>query len=234
MPSKISETDYKIIREVPLFVGMDDESFDQIVTCSTVRAYDRGNTVFMQGEDADAFFVVLDGWLKVFRIRENGEEIVIEIFSRGESVAEAAVFATHEYPASCQAVENCRVLRIPADRLLDQIRRVPDIGIAMLASTSRHLHMLIREIEEIRGMSSTQRVAQFLLSLGVENGGTMTVRMPFEKNLIANRLAMTPYSLSRAFSRLKDYGVYINQATAEIRDVPALKALVAREARARC
>ncbi|PLX37833.1 MAG: cyclic nucleotide-binding protein [Hyphomicrobiales bacterium] len=224
--------DFETVQKSTVFSGVDEESLQELLRGAAVRSYERGQMIFVQGDPADAFFVVLEGWLKIFRVRESGEEIVIHVFSRGDSIAEAAAFTSGLYPASCEAVSDCRVLRVPADRLLDRIRRVPDIAIAMLASTSMHLHSLIREIEEIRGMSGTQRVAQFLLSLGDEANGQMIVRMPFEKNLIANRLAMTPYSLSRAFSKLRDFGVRIDHSTAEISDVSALRALIAREQRA--
>ncbi len=231
--NRIDGSDYEIVRNAPMFRTLEADCMDHLIATSTVKSFERGSILFLQGEPADAFYIVLEGWLKVFRMRETGEEFVIEIFSRAESVAEAAVFASGEYPASCEAVDNCRVLRIPGDRLLQLIRETPEVGIAMLASTSRHLHTLVREIEEIRGMSSTQRVAQFLLSLGMPRNGSMVVRMPFEKNLIANRLAMTPYSLSRAFSRLKDFGVKVDQSKALISNVAALRALVAQDARER-
>jgi hypothetical protein len=55
--------------------------------------------------------------------------------------------------------------------------------------------------------------------------------LPYDKALIAGRLGMQPESLSRAFARLKQIGVHIEQNIAIIDDVGRLRHYVGSEQR---
>jgi CRP-like cAMP-binding protein len=106
------------------------------------------------------------------------------------------------------------------------IRESPDIALAMLASTSRHLHRLVKQIEQLKARTGTQRVAEFLAGLCPIEDGACTIGLPYDKALIAGRLGMKPESLSRAFARLREVGVVIDHNTAAISDVSALRGFV--------
>ena len=66
-----------------------------------------------------------------------------------------------------------------------------------------------------------QRVAEFLLDLAAGDGAC-TVALPYNKTLIAGRLGMKPESLSRAFAKLRELGVRVNQSSAAISSVSRL------------
>ena len=66
-------------------------------------------------------------------------------------------------------------------------------------------------------------VAEFLSSLCKEHAGVSRISLPYDKALIAGRLGMQPESLSRAFARLKQIGVHVDQNTAMIDDLGRLR-----------
>jgi CRP-like cAMP-binding protein len=153
----------------------------------------------------------------------SGGEAVVAVFTRGQSFAEAAAFVGGRFPASGEAVTDGRLLRLQSGNLLRLIRQNPDVGLAMLASTSMHLHMLVQQIEQLKAHTGAQRVAEFLSSLCPVQAGSCTIGLPYDKALIAGRLGMQPESLSRAFARLKPIGVHIEHNTAMIDDVARLR-----------
>ena len=159
--------------------------------------------LFRQGDPATAFFIVIDGWVKLYRITPSGEETVIHILTKGGSFAEAVAFTGNRYPATAEAVSDARVARVPADHVVRCIRESPDIALAMIASTSQHLHHLVQQVEQLKAQSGVQRVAEFLASLSMAKQGKCAIALPYDKVLIAARLGLTPESLSRAFARLK-------------------------------
>ncbi len=229
MPIGIRDGDLTIIRETALFNGIDETTFDVILDDAVVHELSRGETVFLQGDRADAFYVVLDGWVKLFRLTPAGEEAIVNVFTRGQSFAEAAAFTGGRFPVSSEAVTDCRLLYIPVSRLFEKIREEPEVGLALLASTSRHLHVLVQQIEQLKAHTGAQRVAEFLVELCPPVNGKCTIVLPYDKALIAGRLGMKPESLSRAFQRLRDYGVKVASNKAEISDVAQLRRLVDEE-----
>lgn len=229
MQLPISTTDCKVVRETALLGGLSDAALRNIISDSSAHQFSRGQTLFTQGDNADAFFVVLEGWIKLFRLTTSGTEAVIGIFTRGQNFAEAAAFTGGVYPVSGEAVTDSRLLRVSARRLFERIRESPEIGLAMLASTSQHLHLLVRQIEALKAHTGAQRIAEFLLELSPSANGRCVVDLPYDKALIAARLGMKPESLSRAFNRLADYGVSIVQRQAIIEDVERLQDFAERE-----
>ncbi|MEZ5840946.1 MAG: Crp/Fnr family transcriptional regulator [Hyphomicrobiales bacterium] len=221
--------DVEVILGTAIFGGLTAENLDRLLEDAVVRTVNRGETLFLQGDPADAFYVMLDGWVKIYRMTPAGEEAVVGVFTRGQSFAEAAAFTKGSFPASGEAVTDGRVLIVAARHLFDRITASPEIGLSMLASTSVHLHMLVRQIEQLKAHTGAQRVAEFLLQLCSALTGNCTIELPYDKALIAGRLGMKPESLSRAFQRLKEFGVRIDQNKAAIRDIGALRDFVDQE-----
>ena len=215
---------WSILKASALFSGMPAEDAHTLVGNQTPRVYGKGVTLFRQGEPAAAFFVILSGWVKVYRITPDGIEVVLHVFTTGESFAEAAMFLGGRYPATAETVTPARLLRIEAAVFRARILERPELSLAMLASASSQLKSLIGQIEQIKVRSAPQRIAQFIIGLAPGNAdGPAKIEFPFEKNLLANRLGMKPESFSRALSRLKPYGVTVDKDAVSIADLGRLR-----------
>ena len=214
--------DWQIVRSTPLFGALPQETALSIVGNQAVRSYEKGFSLFQQGEPAVSFFVVLDGWVKLFRIAPDGQEAVVAVFRRGETFAEAALFLGGVYPVSAEVVAPSRLLRVDGTVLRQRIREQPDVALSMLASASYHLKALVEQIEHIKLLSAPQRVADFLIRLCPAHEGGCTIELPYEKALIASRLGMKPESLSRALAKLRPLGVGVDREHVSIVDVDLL------------
>lgn len=220
------ETLRSFLRKAPLFAGLGDEEFDEITAGVREIAVERGRALFSRGDPAHVFYVVIEGWVKVFRTTVAGEEAVIGIFTRGQSFAEIAALARDVYPADGEAVTDARLVVVPVDRIVSGIARDPNLALTMLASVCRHVHRLVDEIEQVKGLSGIQRVAEFLIAQSPVAEGACTIRLPYEKTLIASKLGMKAESLSRVFQRLRAYGVVIKREMAVIDAVESLHDII--------
>jgi len=139
---------------------------------------------------------------------------VVGVFTRGRGFGEAAAFRSDVYPVSAEAVTDCGLVQVPAAHLLDLMQRRPEVCVGILTATFAHLHALVEQVEQLKAQTGAQSVAQFLLSLAPRDSGACTVTLPYDKVLIAGRIGMKPESLSRAFGRLKSFGVTVSWAAA--------------------
>lgn len=196
---------------------------DTLLDRSTWHSYDRGETLFLHGETARSIHIMIDGWVKLYRVASNGGETVVSVFTRGESFGEAVAFKNNQYPVSAEAVTACHVIQVPSSALLDMMRKDPDVSVSILASTFTHLHSLVSQLEQLKAQTGAQRVAEFLLEFCEEESGSSMVTLPYDKVLIAGRLGMKPESLSRAFAKLKPLGVRISRNHATIDDIERLR-----------
>ncbi|WP_112310163.1 Crp/Fnr family transcriptional regulator [Pseudogemmobacter bohemicus] len=190
-----------------------------------VRKLRRGQALFHHGDTAQAIHIVTEGWVKLYRIAPNGTEAVVGVMTRGQSFGEPIALRRAAYPVSAEATTVAEVLAVPAQGFLDLLHAHPETAISVLSATFLHLQGLVEQIEQLKARSGAQRVAEFLLELCPEGATTATVTLPYDKALIAGRLGMKPESLSRAFARLRDFGVSVTQTSAAIASVTALQAL---------
>lgn len=203
--------------------SLPEQHVETLLNCAHFRRFDRGETLFIQDENATVVHLVIDGWVKLYRVAPNGSEAVVSVFTRGESFGEAIALRGGNYPVSAEAVTACDLMMIPASALISMMKKDPEVCVTILAATFTHLHSLVAQLEQLKAQTGAQRVAEFLLSLaGAEKGGC-TVTLPYDKVLIAGRLGMKPESLSRAFGRLKIAGVKVAKNHAEIADLDRLR-----------
>ena len=220
MKTKDRET---IARTSRLLRSLQEGDVDSLLAASSWKSYDRGETLFLQGERANAIHVVIDGWVKLYRIAPNGSETVVNVFTKSGSFGEAVALRAAPYPVSAEAVTECQMLHIPSDALTSQIRHDPEFGISVLAATFQHLNSLVSQLEQLKARTGVQRVADFLLEQCNGTTGSCVVNQPYEKVLIAGLLGMKPESLSRAFSKIRAAGVKVVGAHAAIEDIDRLR-----------
>ncbi len=223
MSKPVSGEELALIRGTALFGGLKAEQLRALLDASQVQQAASGEVLFMQDDPVDACYILLDGWVKLYRLNQFGDEAVVAVFNRGQSFAEAAVFSMKRYPVAAETVTKARLLRVPGTILHEKVCENPEFALSMLASTSRHLQGLIAQIEQLKINTGTQRVARFLASLCPVDEGSCTIGLPYDKALIAGRLGMKPESLSRAFSRLRAIGVRVDHGAAAIASVEKLR-----------
>jgi CRP/FNR family transcriptional regulator, dissimilatory nitrate respiration regulator len=226
----MTNDDWAILSRAPLFLAMGPEITRSLIGSRVPRSYERGERIFQQGDPADAFFFVCEGWVKLFRQREDGGEIVVATFTAGQTFAEAAMFLGGRYPASAEAVSPTRVLRVDGAVLRRAILNQPQLAFDMLAAAFVHLKQLVEQIEQLKAQSAPQRIADFLLDQVTAPAGSAEIALPYEKALIANRLGMQPESFSRALARLRGVGVTVARDNVHIKDTRKLAEFAARPA----
>ena len=220
MPLTFAEQ--QIIQMNPLFGGLPVETLKTIFDHNSPANYTKKSLLFQEGDRADHFYLVIDGLVKLYRSSLDGHEAVISVFGKGQTFAECAMFMGASFPVSAEVVSNARLLRIKGATMRRVVHDDPDIAFTMLASASRHLKMMVDQIEQMKVHTGPERVAEFLLGLSSSSTGVITVNLPFEKTLIANTLGMKPESFSRALAKLREVGVITNGDHVMISDVSAL------------
>ena len=215
---------YQVARKSLLLAGLPEDAAKAILERARVRETERGSTVFLQGERAAAVYIVVEGWVKLYRIAPNGAEAVVGVFTKGHSFGEAVAFTHDAYPVSAECATDCTLIRIETDAILRMVRDKPEFALSLLSATFAHLHRLVAQIEQLKAQTGAQRVAEFLLELVPDDAsGQMDVTLPYDKVLIAGRLGMKPESLSRAFAKLREHGVKVKQNRAVIDDLDSLR-----------
>ncbi len=227
MLSAPTADDLNVVRRINVFRGLNPLMFERLIATAGTLTLKEHQVVFRQSDPATAFFIVIAGWVKLYRLTIAGDEAVIQVFTKGDSFAEAAALTGDPYLATAEAVSDARVVRIPAEHVVKCIRGMPEIALAMIASTSQHMQHLVQQVEQLKAQTGLQRLAEFLAWLCPLDGDKCTIALPYDKALIAGRLGLKPESLSRAFARLRSVGVIVHASHIVVRDPHKLSELAA-------
>ncbi len=206
----ITEEISTFLRGLTFFAKLDEGTLNAFVKSGRLCKYSKKRNIFMQGDEADRLFVVLSGWVKLFRETVDGEEAVVALFTRGDVFGEAAIFGNAGYPFSAEAAEETRILEIPSPTLREQALANHEVMSRIMNSMSREMRNLQMENEHLALMSAPQRVGCLILQLSsgmVGKGGTFS--FPYDKSLAASRLGMQAETFSRALAQLKPVGVMV-------------------------
>lgn len=225
----IDPHDEAAVRAAPMFSALPPATLDALLAQAELQTLPRRAVLFEQDERATAFYLVLEGWVKLFRWTVGGDEAVVGVFKRGDCIAEVPCLTNAAYPVSAEAVTDARLLAVPARSIVELTRSSPEICLSMIASISLRLRTLVDQIEELKARTGPQRLANFLVELAPVSQGPCTIALPYEKLIIAGALGMKPESLSRAFQRLQDVGVRTSQGAVAVSDVARLSEFAGRE-----
>ena len=81
--------DLRIASRIAVFSCLKPETIDRLIAPATIVTLEHGDCLFHQGDPAAAFFIIVDGWVKLYRITMGGDEAIIHILTKGESLAES-------------------------------------------------------------------------------------------------------------------------------------------------
>jgi CRP-like cAMP-binding protein len=208
MAASLTPSDSALFAKAPLYNALPPTARADLLERCRVRNLVRGECLFQQGDLAETLFMVLEGWIKVFRLSAEGGEVVLHVFHAGETFAEPAAFGLGRYPATAEAATSGRVLVIPAAALMAEVDRSPGLAMKIIATLSQRLHGLIADTESRHFHSTAHRVGAFLLDCApATSSQTASFDLPYDKALVAARLGMTPESFSRALAKLKPHAV---------------------------
>ncbi len=221
--TELSPKDRALVRNAALFQRLSERTLRAMLAGSSPRAVARGTTLFLQNEPADRFYLVLDGWVKLYRVTLGGVESVINVVAPGETFAEAAMFASARFPVTAEAATDCRLISIGRAAFTRALESDPGAVMAMLASLSMRLRFHVHQIEQLQVQSTAQRVGDFLLRFCPAGPGNATFELPFDKSLVARRLGMKPETFSRALAKLRAIGVETHGATISVDDLDRLR-----------
>jgi len=217
-----SAEDLEILKSLPFFSGLDVPDIKALEPSIGIVCAQAGQQLFEQGNESNAFFVVLSGWLLLARCDQDGNRTAIKLIGPGESCAEPTLVEGARYPVSGEIVAPARIARIATSYVRNLIVERPGLGIAIISSTYRHLQGLLDRIEQGEGWPPHRRVAAFLLSYSRNKGQGQSFRFPLEQRLIAESLGMTASTFSRALAQLESVGVASNRGQITIDDPCAL------------
>ena len=167
------------------------------------KAVPAGGYLFRQGDKVGAVFVVETGRLALVRDAADGRRLMLHVARPGDSLAEAALFAT-AYHCDALAEIASRVAVLPKSALAMALAREPDLAREVMARLARQVQALRARLELRNVRSARERVLQMLLLAAGGQANTVIFDRPLKD--IAAEIGLTHEAFYRALAALEADG----------------------------
>ena len=187
------------LRHSPLFAGLTDEQLGKVGAIARPVTLPAEASVFLQGNAAEAFYLLVEGAVKVTKTFRDGRSATIRYVRAGETFGESVLF-NDTYPSSTETMEPSRLCLFDTSAFRNLVLAEPELALLIIAAMAKLLVMLNRRVEELL-LPVSSRLARYLLELCSEQGQTSQCRLTFAKRELAARLGTVPETLSRTLNR---------------------------------
>jgi len=127
--------------------------------------YARGETIFAQGDPADAVFYVQTGQVKLTVVSAQGKEAVVGIFSASDFFGEASLVGQPIRLATAVALSECLIVRLSKPAMLRVLHDEPTFSELFVTHLlSRNIRVEADLVDQLFN-SSEKRLARVLLLL---------------------------------------------------------------------
>ncbi len=120
---RLSET----LSRIPIFAPLDDETLCLVAHSARLLVFDRGRTVFRQGDRGSSLYVVLDGKVRVVTYDHEGRELELAVIGENQFFGEMAFFSGKPRSATVQVLEESILCELSFQMMLEVVRRVPQV-----------------------------------------------------------------------------------------------------------
>jgi signal transduction histidine kinase len=177
---------------VPVFADLPDDQISWFLSQTKEMNVTAGDTVFRQGDPADAMYVFLEGQLQVRG--ELGGETVVFAINAGDVTGVLPFSRMKQFSVGARAVTGSRILSFPASQFPELVQRMPELTQRLVGLMS----------DRIRETTRREQQRDRLASLGKLSAG------------LAHELNNPASAAKRAASQLREVLKKIRDASHEL------------------
>jgi CRP-like cAMP-binding protein len=113
-----------------LFRGISSKVMDEIEDICVNESYDKGTTIFNQGERAENLYILREGTINL--MVKNGGSLVFSLSNSGEVFGWSSLFESGRYTASGICDTDLKVVKIDRRELFKIFKRYPGEGLIVI------------------------------------------------------------------------------------------------------
>jgi CRP-like cAMP-binding protein len=203
--------DESLLTHMPPFSKLDRAQIREILDQATSRRFDAGVAMFDEGAAADRFYMLLDGYIRVVRITETGEQVTSLHIPAGQLLGIAKAIGRDTYPATAITATEAIALSWPT-RLWDHfVADYDGFATETYKTVGQRLGEMNNRIVEMATQQVEQRVANALLRLINQTGrkvdGGIEIDFPITRQDLSELTATTLHTVSRLLSSWEKQGL---------------------------
>ena len=193
-----------------LFRGLDAHALGRFERFSRLERVPPRSSLYVQGEQGTAVFVLIEGSIKLTRSLRGAREHVVRLARPGEVLGESLLFSDEVYPATASALQSSCVLSVVARPFVEELRRVPHLAWNVMQRLGKRIEELQTQTDLLATHTAEQKVAAYLShcyrELQIDGAASPIIALACRRSELASLLALAPETLCRVTTEFKRRG----------------------------
>jgi len=158
------------LKELPFFKSLPDNYLHRLAKDFIVFHAKKGETVFYQSDNSTDLYIILEGSAKASLLNEEGQELVLATFDRGDFFGEMSLLDGKPRSATMIAVEDSALGMLKRESFLNAVKDDPMIAIDLLSALVQRLRTADGMIESLAFLDVSQRLIKLFLQMADAEG----------------------------------------------------------------
>ncbi|EKE44836.1 nitrite and nitric oxide reductase regulator [Oceaniovalibus guishaninsula JLT2003] len=207
----MSRLDESLVNRLPPFSRLKRSEIREILDLAGTQRLDVGETVFHEGQEADRFFLLLDGYIRVVRVTAEGEHVTLLHFGPGQLFGFAKALGRTTYPATAVAASESLALHWPMRLWPVFAERHDGFATETYATIGRRMGEMNDNTVAMATQQVEQRVAHAVLRLVNQTGRKtpegIEIGFPVTRQDLSEMTGTTLHTVSRMLSAWEKDGI---------------------------
>jgi len=190
--------DLNKLKKISLFFNIEDKTLKEISSFSSIKKFNKDEIIFYEGEKKPYFYGIVTGQVLMYDVDLKGNVIPKNQFGCGDIFGLISQIQNKPYCLNAKSESESEIIQIDYSKFQKFISNPPfsDRIIKMLSN------QILQEVEfnKLQKFDATKRLIYALLKFPKK-----FIRK--KKYLLAKELNMSPETLSRILSKLKNEGI---------------------------
>lgn len=145
------------------FPFFEQELKDEIVEIGKVKDYENGDLLINSGDFIKSFPLLAEGLIKIFRMDDDSNELLLYFLKPGESCSMALTCCMSDIKSNieAEAVESSKIIAIPVVKIEQWISKYPTWKTFVFYSYRKRFDELLDTIDSIAFMKMDERLVRF-------------------------------------------------------------------------
>lgn len=209
----IPEQVLQIVKKSALFTGLQVDEQKALLANGRMHQVPTGSYFFQQGEEALILYIITQGRVKLTKVTENGDQIIINYFGPGQGLGIIVALSEMAYPLSAEAIEPCEAVAWHRDTIKAMMYHNSRLAVNGLEMVAKRFMQLQEQFSDVATKQVEQRVARTLLRLarqfGKRNEQGILIDIPLSRQSLAEMTGTNLYNVSRILSRWEREGLVL-------------------------
>ena len=153
-----------ILRRISFCADLPDAALTALSAIAIPLRRPAGAFIQLEGDAAEAMYIVAEGRVKIARVGSNGREQVLNVIGPGGHFNTVPVFDGGACPANAQALADVALLALPRQAILLAVEQHPPLALALLKECTARVRHLVNLVDDLSLHTVQGRLAGLLLA----------------------------------------------------------------------